>query len=74
MSKSATIRFCSGVWIMKDSRFTEEQIAFALRRLECVPVREVCRRVEVSGQIFGRWKVASAGIRDRRDTSAEVAT
>lgn len=38
-------------------RFTEEQIAFALRQTEGgTPVAEVCRKMGVSEQSFYRWK------------------
>ena len=38
-------------------RFTEEQIAFALRQAEAgTPVIEVCRKMGVSEQSFYRWK------------------
>jgi len=48
---------------MKKSRFTEEQIAFALRQSEGgVPIREVCRKMGVSGQTFFRWKKKFAGM------------
>jgi putative transposase len=48
---------------MKRSRFTEEQIAFALRQAEGgVPIREVCRRMGVSEQTFFRWKKKFAGM------------
>jgi putative transposase len=43
--------------IMKGKRFTEEQIAFALRQAESdVPVVEICRKMEVSEATFYRWK------------------
>jgi len=39
------------------NRFTEEQIAFALRQAESgTPVTEVCRKMGVSEQSFYRWK------------------
>jgi putative transposase len=38
-------------------RFSEEQIAFALRQAEGgIPVTEVCRKLGVSEQSFYRWK------------------
>lgn len=38
-------------------RFSEEQIAFALRQAERgTPVTEVCRKMGVSEQSFYRWK------------------
>jgi putative transposase len=38
-------------------RFTEEQIAFAMRQAEAgTPVTEVCRKMGVSEQSFYRWK------------------
>ena len=47
--------------IMKGKRFTEEQIAFALRQAESgVPVVEICRKMEVSEATFYRWKKKTA--------------
>lgn len=48
---------------MKKSRFTDEQIAFALRQVESgVPVEEACRKLGVSQQTFYRWKKKFAGL------------
>jgi putative transposase len=48
---------------MKESRFTEEQIAFALRQAEAgTPIVEVCRKMGVSEQTFYRWKKLYAGM------------
>jgi putative transposase len=42
---------------MKKSRFTEEQIAFALKQHEAgVTVAEITRRLGVSEQTFYRWR------------------
>lgn len=42
---------------MKKSRFTEEQIAYALRQVESgTPVGDVCRQVGVSEATFYTWK------------------
>jgi putative transposase len=42
---------------MKKGRFTEEQIAFALRQAETgTPVAEVIRKMGISQQTFYRWK------------------
>jgi putative transposase len=42
---------------MKKSRFTNEQIAFALKQAESgTPVEEVCRKLGVSQPTFYRWK------------------
>jgi len=48
---------------MKKSRYTEEQIAFALKQAETgTPVAEVIRRMGVSEQTFYRWKKAYGGL------------
>lgn len=42
---------------MKKKRFTDEQIAYALRQAEAgKPVTEICREVGVSQQTFYRWR------------------
>lgn len=42
---------------MKTSKFTDEQIALALRQAEAgTPVGEICRKLGVSEQTFYRWK------------------
>jgi putative transposase len=42
---------------MRTSKFTEEQIAHALREVEAgTPVIEVIRRLGISEQTFYRWK------------------
>ena len=42
---------------MKKTRYTEEQIAYALRQAELgTPVVEVVRKMGVSVQTFYRWK------------------
>lgn len=41
----------------KKSKFTEEQIAFALRQAEAgLPVEDLCRKLGVSPATFFRWK------------------
>ena len=48
---------------MKRSRFTEQQIAFALRQAEeGTPVGEVCRKMGNSEQTFYRWKQRYGGL------------
>lgn len=48
---------------MKKSRFTEEQIAFALKQAETgTPVAEVLRRMGISEQTFYRWKKLYGGL------------
>ena len=42
---------------MKKSRFTEEQITFALRQVEAgTPVADVCRQMGISEATFYVWK------------------
>ncbi len=48
---------------MKRKRFTDQQIAFALRQVEGgVPVKEVCRKLQISEQTFYRWKKKFGGL------------
>jgi putative transposase len=49
--------------LMKKSKFTEEQIAFALRQAESgTRVAEVCRKMGISEQTFFRWKKKYGGL------------
>jgi putative transposase len=48
---------------MKKSKFTEEQIAFALRQAEAgTRVAEVCRKMGISEQTYFRWKKKYGGL------------
>jgi putative transposase len=48
---------------MKRSKFTEEQIAFALKQAESgVTVAEVCRKMGVSENTFYNWKKKFSGL------------
>ncbi len=48
---------------MKRKRYTDEQVAFALRQVEAgTPVAEVCRKMGVSEATFFRWKKQFAGM------------
>jgi len=48
---------------MKKSKFTEEQIAFALRQAESgTRVAEVCRKMGIAEQTFFRWKKKCGGL------------
>jgi putative transposase len=48
---------------MKKSKFTEEQIAFALRQAESgTRVAEVCRKMGIAEHSFFRWKKKYGGL------------
>ena len=48
---------------MKKSRFTDEQIAYAMKQAETgTPVAEVIRRMGISEQTFYRWKKLYGGL------------
>lgn len=48
---------------MKKSKFTPEQIAFALKQSELgTSVDEVCRKMGTSGQTFYNWKKKFGGL------------
>jgi putative transposase len=48
---------------MKTSKYTEEQIAFALRQSETgTRVPKVCRKMGISEQTFYRWKKKYGGL------------
>ena len=48
---------------MKKSKFTEEQIAFALKQAEVgTPVEEVCRKMGISDSTFYNWRKKYGGL------------
>ena len=48
---------------MRKSRFTEQQIAFALRQAETgTKVSEVCRKIGVAEPTFYNWKKKYGGL------------
>ena len=48
---------------MKRKRFSEEQIAFALRQAESgTTIEEICRKMGISEPTFYRWKKVYAGM------------
>jgi putative transposase len=48
---------------MKKSRYTDEQIAFALRQAETgTPVAEVIRKMGIAEQTFYNWKKRYGGL------------
>lgn len=48
---------------MKKSRYTEEQIAFALKQTEVgISVEEVCRKMGVSQATFYQWRKKYGGL------------
>ena len=48
---------------MKRSKFTEQQIAYALKQAELgTPVEEVCRKMGISEATFYNWKKKYGGL------------
>ena len=48
---------------MKRSRFSDQQIAFALQQGESgTPVGEICRKMGISEQTFYRWRKQYGGM------------
>ncbi len=48
---------------MRSSKFTEEQIAFALKQADTgIPVKEVIRKLGITEQTFYRWKKKYGGM------------
>ena len=48
---------------MKKSKFTEQQIVFALKQAETgIPVAEVCRKTGISEATFFNWKRKFSGL------------
>ena len=48
---------------MRKSKFTEEQVAMALRQHEAgTTVGEICRKLEISGTTFFRWQKRFGGM------------
>ena len=48
---------------MRSSKFTEEQIVFALKQTETgTSVKEVIRKMGITGQTFYRWEKKYAGV------------
>lgn len=48
---------------MRKSRYTEQQIAYALQQAEHgVPVKDVIRKMGITEQTFYRWKRKYAGL------------
>jgi putative transposase len=55
---------------MRTTKFSEEQIAMALRQAEAgTPVGDVCRKLEITETTFSRWrkKYGSLGVPELRE-------
>jgi putative transposase len=49
--------------VVKKSRFTEEQIAFALKQAELgTKVDEICRKIGISDATFYKWRQKYGGL------------
>lgn len=60
---------------MKKSRFSEEQIAFALRQTESgTPISEITRKMGIAEQTFYRWKgkYGGMGVAEAQATGVKV--
>lgn len=52
-----------GEYVVKRSRFTEEQIAFALKQAELgTKVDEICRKIGISDATFYKWRQKYGGL------------
>jgi putative transposase len=48
---------------VRKSKFTDEQIAFALKQAELgITVAEVCRKMGISDAAFYKWRAKYAGV------------
>ena len=48
---------------MKSSKYSPEQVAFAMRQAESgTPVLEICRKMAIAEQTFYRWKKKYSGM------------
>jgi putative transposase len=57
---------------MKRSKFTEQQIAFALHQAESgTQVADVCRKMGISEATFYRWKQLYGGLKKLRQLEEE---
>jgi putative transposase len=62
---------------MRRWKYTEEQIAQALKQAECgTPIVEVCRKLGISESTFNRWRnrytsLGAAGLRELRELREE---
>ena len=56
---------------MKKSRYSEEQIAFALRQADSgIPVADVCRQMGIAEATFYAWKKKYANPQARNEQGA----
>ena len=61
--ESRDAKASEGSVLLKKSRFTEEQIIYAIKQREAgVPIDELCRKYGITQQTFYRWRKKYGGL------------